>query len=455
MVVLKSCYTIKPAKPTPTSGIVISDCDQDKPITHAPIIYIYRPCSNFSYNSALESIKIALSKALVHFYPLAGRLKWVGDKGGQVELECSSVGVWLYEAKSNTKLADYGDFCPTPELRSLIPSVDYNAPLQEIPLLLVQITRFTCGGLSLGVGISHIMADGTCFFHFMSVWARIARGEPLDVDVLPYLDRTALLAREPPTSQYNHERFDPPPLLMGLVDKNEERNKRTTVAMLHLSKTQVEKLKNMANDSRAANIRPYSRYEVVTGHLWRCMCKAREHKSEQITRLYLTVNIRNRMKPPLPRAYFGNAILRVTATSQSGELMAQPFRYGPSKIREAIEMVTDDYVKSTINLVKGLPDLTPFRTYHIVESTQGAFYGNPNLEVTSWVGLPLKGVDFGWGKEIHVGPGSVNLDGKAFIMDGHNEDGSLVVALRLQVGHMDALREIFYKDIDDWRSSKM
>ncbi|KAF7147566.1 hypothetical protein RHSIM_Rhsim03G0258500 [Rhododendron simsii] len=390
MVVLRSCYTIKPAEPTPTSGIVISDCDQDKPITHAPVIHIYRPSCDFSYKSAFESIKTSLSKVLVHFYPLAGRLKWVGN-GSRVELECNSVGAELYEAESDAQL---GDFCPTPELRSLIPSVDYDAPLHEIPLLLVQITRFRCGGLSLGLATSHIMVDGTSYSHFMSMWARIARGEPLGV--LPFLDRTVLLARDPPSRRYNHERFAPPPLLMGLSNNDEERNKRTTVAMLHLSKTQVEKLKNMANDGRATDAKPYSRYEAVAGHLWRCTCKAREHESEQITKLYLQVNIRDRTKPPLPRG-----------------------------------------------------------TYHTVGSTQGAFYGNPNLEITSWLGLPLKGIDFGWGKEIHVGPGILAFDGKSFIMDGPNEDGSLVVALRLQVGHMDTLRELFYKDINDWRCCKM
>ncbi|KAI8565736.1 hypothetical protein RHMOL_Rhmol03G0284300 [Rhododendron molle] len=447
MVVLKTCCTIKPAEPTPTSGIVISDCDQDKPITHAPLIYIYHPSCDFSYKSALESIKISLSKVLVHFYPLAGRLKWIGN-GSRVELECNSVGARLYEAELDAELAEFGDFCPTPDLRSLIPSVDYDAPLHEIPLLLVQITRFRCGGLSLGLATSHIMVDGTSFSHFMSMWARIACGEPLGV--LPFLDRTVLLAQDRPTRRYNHERFEPPPLLMGLSNNDEERNKRTTVAMLHLSKTHVEKLKNMANDRRAANAKLYSRYEAVAGHLWRCTCKAREHKGEQITKLYLQVNIRDRMKPPLPRGYFGNAFLRVVATSRAGELMTKPFSYGPSKIREAIEMVTDDYVKSALDLVKGLPNLTRFRTYHTVGSTQGAFYGNPNLEITSWLGLPLKGIDFGWGKEIHAGPGSVAFDGKTFIMDGPNEDGSLIVALRLQVGHMDTLRELFYKDIDDW-----
>lgn len=104
-------------------------------------------------------------------------------------------------------------------------------------------------------------------------------------------------------------------------------------------------------------------------------------------------------------------------------------------------------VKSAFDFVKVQPNLSRFRTYHTVGSTRGAFYGNPNLEVTSSLGLPQKGADFGWGKEIHMGPGSVAFDGKSFIMDGPNEDGSLIVALRLQVGHMDALKELFYEDL--------
>ncbi|GMP63802.1 hypothetical protein CsSME_00025345 [Camellia sinensis var. sinensis] len=443
MVVLKNSFTIRPAEPTPRSGICISDCDQDKPITHAPLIYFYGSLPCLSFASIIETLKISLSKALVSFYPLAGRLYWTTGNGGRVALNCNSMGARLYEAESDAKIEDFGDFCPTPKLRSLVPSMDYSDPLHQLPLLLVQLTKFSCGGVSLGLATSHIMIDGTSFSHFMSTWAKIARGEPLDV--LPFLDRTLLLARDPPIPpQFNHERFNPPPLLIGRSDNQEERSKETTVAMFHLSKTQVEKLKRMANVGRATNVQSYSRYEAVAGHLWRCTCKAREHENSQITKLYFAVNFRNRMLPPLPQGYFGNAYLRITASSHAS-----------SKIREAMEMVTDDYVRSAIDLVKVQRDLTRFRTYHTVGSTQGHFYGNPNIEITSWIGLPLKNVDFGWGKEIYMGPANVAFDGKCFVFRGHDGDGSLTIAIRLQVAHMDALKEFFYKDISDWSCSKL
>ncbi|THG21259.1 spermidine hydroxycinnamoyl transferase-like [Camellia sinensis] len=454
MVVLKNSFTIRPAEPTPRSGICISDCDQDKPITHAPLIYFYGSLPCLSFASIIETLKISLSKALVSFYPLAGRLYWTTGNGGRVALNCNSMGARLYEAESDAKIEDFGDFCPTPKLRSLVPSMDYSDPLHQLPLLLVQLTKFNCGGVSLGLATSHIMIDGTSFSHFMSTWAKIARGEPLDV--LPFLDRTLLLARDPPIPpQFNHERFNPPPLLIGRSDNQEERSKETTVAMFHLSKTQVEKLKRMANVGRATNVQSYSRYEAVAGHLWRCTCKAREHENNQITKLYFAVNFHNRMLPPLPQGYFGNAYLRIAASSQSGELMTRPLGHASSKIREAMEMVTDDYVRSAIDLVKVQRDLTRFRTYHTVGSTQGHFYGNPNIEITSWIGLPLKNVDFGWGKEIYMGPANVAFDGKCFVFRGHDGDGSLTIAIRLQVAHMDALKEFFYKGISDWSCSKL
>ncbi|KAI8020959.1 Spermidine hydroxycinnamoyl transferase [Camellia lanceoleosa] len=427
MVVLKNYYTVRPAEPTPSSGICMSDCDQDKPITHAPLICFYGSLPGLSFASIIETLKISLSKALVCFYPLAGRLYWTTGNSGRVALNCNSMGARLYQADD---------------------------PLDQLPLLLVQLTKFSCGGVSLGLATSHIMIDGLSLSHFISTWAKFARGEPLDV--LPFLDRTLLLARDPPIPpQFNHDRFSPPPLLIGGSDNQEERSKETTVAMFHLSKTQVEKLKHMANVSRATNVQSYSRYEAVAGHLWRCTCNAREHKNNQITKLYFQVNFRNRMLPPFPQGYFGNAILRIAASSQSGELMTRPLGHASSKIREAVEMVTDDYVRSAIDLVKVQPDLTRFRTYHTVGSTQGHFYGNPNIEITSWIGLPLKNVDFGWGKEIYMGPATVAFDGKCFIFSGRDGDGSLTIAMRLQVAHMDAFKEFFYKDISDWSCSKL
>lgn len=100
---------------------------------------------------------------------------------------------------------------------------------------------------------------------------------------------------------------------------------------------------------------------------------------------------------------------------------------------------------SAIENLKNQPELTRFQDVHALGSDQGAFYGNPNLQVVSWLTLP--GTDaFGWGKEIYMGPGTDAFHGDAFRIPSSDGNGSVVVALYLQVAHMDAFKKHFYED---------
>ena len=313
MVKLMATYTVRPAKETPGGYRCLSDSDQVRALTHAPTIYFYPPV-NVSLGSATEILMHSLSEALVIFYPLAGRLHWID--GGRLELECNTLGALLIAIESEAKIDDFGDFRRTQEIRALIPSLDYKKPIHELPLLLVQVTKFSCGGMSLGLGISHTIADGLSALHFISEWAKIARGEQPNSP--PFLDRSVLLAPEHLTAPvFDHPEYSTQPLLIGKQDNMEERKRETATLMLKLSKDQVEKLKDKANKDRSAsnNKRPYTRYEAVAGHIWRSACKARQHESQQPTTLSIIVDARNRMEPPLPPRYFGNATFRVTAES--------------------------------------------------------------------------------------------------------------------------------------------
>ena len=124
-----------------------------------------------------------------------------------------------------------------------------------------------------------------------------------------------------------------------------------------------------------------------------------------------------------------------------GELMNKPLGYASSMIRQAINKVTDTYVKSAIEFFRNLQDLVRF------QAIEEPFFGNPNVEVVSWVTLPPYNLDFGWGNEIYMGPGAHDIDGNSFILQSPDGDGSLMVILCLQVAHMDAFKRHFYEDI--------
>ncbi|KAL8191567.1 hypothetical protein R6Q57_028298 [Mikania cordata] len=444
----KTSCLVKPVDQTWSGKLALSELDQTGVTTHVPTIYFYKDSLEQDWLTVLQTLKTSLSSTLVHFFPLAGRLALI--TGGRLELECNAKGAHFLDAYTDINLVDLDTLLPSPIYHQLIPSIDYqNTPLEEIPLLVLQVTRFVCGGFSLGLSISHVVADGQSALHFVSEWARVCRGESLETP--PYLDRKVLRAGDPPRTSVliEHKEFGSPPVLIDQSGENERENE-TTVAMLNLTAIQVEKLRKKANQSQKSDTsHGYTRYEAITAHIWRTSCKARNHKPEQPTSLAICVDVRNKMRPPLPQKYFGNGIVTVIATGCSGEIVSQPLGHVSGKIRDVINKVDDEYVNSVIDFLKNQDDLSGFRELIPTNgSDDGHFYGNPNVGVISWLWLPMYGADFGWGKEIHMGPGTHESDGDSLILHGKEGDGSLVVALCLQMRHMEDFKKVFYQDIE-------
>ncbi|KAK2978000.1 hypothetical protein RJ640_001184 [Escallonia rubra] len=134
----------------------------------------------------------ALSRALVPFYPVAGRLS--RDEDDRIEIDCNGEGVLFVEALSDVVVDDLGDFTPTLELRQLIPAVDCSQGISTYPLLVLQVTYFKCGGVSLGVGMQHHVADGASGVHFINTWSDMARGLDLTIPPSTTLNTSLLLS---------------------------------------------------------------------------------------------------------------------------------------------------------------------------------------------------------------------------------------------------------------------
>lgn len=154
------------------------------------------------------------------------------------------------------------------------------------------------------------------------------------------------------------------------------------------------------------------------------------------------VNCRNRLRQPLPNAYFGNVTLpTVTKTSKFDDVISKPLGSAVGEIRQALEKLTDDYVRSALDYVGGQKDVRLLRN-----TSTGKSKGNPNLNIVSWMDFSFQDADFGWGKPVYMGPGNINSEGKAFLMnDGAGDDG-FIVAIRLQASHMVAFRKLFYEE---------
>ena len=81
----------------------------------------------------------------------------------------------------------------------------------DYPLFLLQVTYFKCGGVSLGVGIYHNVADGMSSLHFINSWSDLCRGT--QISVMPFIDHTLLRSCDPPTPSFQPVEYQPPPML--------------------------------------------------------------------------------------------------------------------------------------------------------------------------------------------------------------------------------------------------
>ena len=108
VVTIVASYNVTPNQQTPNDPLWLSDSDQIGNLAHVPTIYVYTAKHD---NNTIERMRNSLSKVLVHFYPVAGRLSLT--KCGRMELDCNGKGVTLIEAETTNSFGDYGDFSPS------------------------------------------------------------------------------------------------------------------------------------------------------------------------------------------------------------------------------------------------------------------------------------------------------------------------------------------------------
>lgn len=254
-----------PAEPTWKGLQSLSELDQINTLTHTQVIYFYRPPKSWltPRDVIYDTLKSSLSRVLVPFYPVAGRLRQIIDddksrpESCRFELDCNAHGVKFLEAELNAELVEFGDkdnnsndennnyllFIPSPNYQYVFPVIDYSKPIQELPILFIQLTRFNCGGISLSLSFSHVVADGQRMAHFLQEWARLARGTP--PQTTPFHDRNALVETRNMTQIFDDD-LKQLLHLPSLVERSNNTMKRTVISLI-LSKNDVEKFKTMTN----------------------------------------------------------------------------------------------------------------------------------------------------------------------------------------------------------------
>ncbi|MED6171361.1 hypothetical protein PIB30_040064 [Stylosanthes scabra] len=176
---------VVPAKPTPKETKHVSDIDDQEGLRmHNYDIMFYKSNPRMKGKDPAKVIVEAISMALVHYYPLAGRIREEGQNRKLV-VDCNGEGVLFVEADAHVSLEDLGD--------SIMPPC-----LSIWKHVLIHVPR------------SHlILGCPLLFIQFLEMVATMARDPQAPViQHLPVWQREIFTARDPPRVTCNHPTLD-------------------------------------------------------------------------------------------------------------------------------------------------------------------------------------------------------------------------------------------------------
>uniref|UniRef100_A0A5B7BJL3 Benzyl alcohol O-benzoyltransferase n=1 Tax=Davidia involucrata TaxID=16924 RepID=A0A5B7BJL3_DAVIN len=132
---------VVPAKPTPYEVKQLSDIDDQEGLRfHFPMIMFYKANPLMKGKDPVRVIRETVAKALVYYYPYAGRL--VEGPNRKLMVDCNGEGVLFIEGDANVRLGQLGDTIqpPCPYRQELLSDVPGSGGILGCPLMLIQVS---------------------------------------------------------------------------------------------------------------------------------------------------------------------------------------------------------------------------------------------------------------------------------------------------------------------------
>lgn len=372
----------------------------------------------------LDRLKNSLSLTLVHFYPLAGRLKTIKGENPpsySVYVDCNdSPGAKFIYANLDMTVSDIlsQTYVP-PFVQSFF---DHHKAVNHdghtLSLLSIQVTELV-DGVFIGCSMSHCLGDGTSYWNFFNSWSEIfqAKGDSISISISrpPILKRWCPIINLPYTNPDEFiSRFEAPEV--------KER-------IFHFSAESISKLKARANaECNVTN--EISSFQSLAALVWRCITRARNLPSDQTTSCKLAANNRSRLNPPASNNYFGNFIHTLSTSTTAGELLEHDLGWAGWKVHQAVANFNDKVVRGWLDEWLQSP-----RVYQL-----DRFLDPYCVMMGSSPKFNMYGSQFGMGKALALRSGYANkVDGKATSYPGREGGGSIDLEICLLPDIMSAL----------------
>ncbi|KAI6706860.1 hypothetical protein NL676_009822 [Syzygium grande] len=279
-----------------------------------PVTYFYfywKPATDEdNFISIVEALKSSLAVTLTYFYPFAGRIV-PNPSTGELEIVCDNTGVLVLEADASRELKklDFHDFNQFMQGKLVHIQPDF--------LVQIQLTRYSCGSISLTFSFDHALGDASAFHKFLLSWSEISRDIP--ISCRPNHSRN-LRARTPPTY---HSSLDQAFAKCTLEDILNIPTPKTLLKRLYHveyeSISNLQKLASLDGQSR-------TKIEAFSAYLWKLMVRAIDVKLHAQCKMGWLVDGRGRMgngeSDPSPD-YIGNVLSLAVGEASPGLMLSR------------------------------------------------------------------------------------------------------------------------------------
>ncbi|XP_038886246.1 stemmadenine O-acetyltransferase-like [Benincasa hispida] len=404
---------VKPSSPTPANlrRYKLSFLDQVTADVYNPMVYFYQlnRDSNFTKIQIKNHLKNTLSAVLSDYYPLAGRVNYA-----DFVIDCNDDGIPFLETRVKFNLHDVVSRSFPEDLNCLVPfELDR---LNEISMG-VQLNFFECGGIGLGVCVSHKIADALSFFSVVNSWARAARGEAEAIG-RPHLVAAKL--------------FPPRNAAVYNTGNSIVRDRVARRFVIDGSKVEAIREKYAERAAMEGQRRP-TKVEALSAFIYgRFLAAIEDESSAQTDRLFLvchTVNIRQKLDPPLPQNAFGN-YYRNAMTLPSAQTLADPNCCAlVNEVRLQIAKINAEFLRQFQE---------ENAQVEIIKATSARFAKGEivSCAFTSLCRFPLYDADFGWGSPLWAASPALPFKNLVVFMDTKSGDGAVDAIVHLKESHM-------------------
>ncbi|KAL1206581.1 Spermidine coumaroyl-CoA acyltransferase [Cardamine amara subsp. amara] len=384
---------VRPSKHTPCEILSLSTLDNDflNEVMYATI-YVFK-ANEKNRNDPVSLLRKAFSDLLVYYYPLSGKLTR-RESDRKLQLVCRGEGVQFEVATTSLDLSslNYIENLDDQVALQLVPEIEiaYNTNVSYQPLAL-QVTKFSCGGFTIGTALMHAVCDGFGVAQIIHALTELAGGKS-EPSVIPVWQRERLVGKvdnEPAKVPGGN-------VASLLVTSPYIPSNDMVTETINIQPGTIKKLKDYLMRECNFPKECFTTYEVISSCIWKLRSRALKLNPDGITVLGVAVGIRHILDAPLPQGYYGNAYIDVYVELTVRELEEASISDIAKNVKKAKKTAYDKgYLKEELNNTERL----------MRENVKFEGVSDGLLVLTDWRNIGWFGsMDFGWNEPVNLRP---------------------------------------------------